>query len=67
MNDYTTKAKADFSKKQGKIFEHNIVYNILRRSLPKYEIYTATTGNVLWIAMQFASLQNSLLQKSLPC
>ena len=38
MNDYTTKAKAEFQMKHGKMFKHDIVYDILRRSLPKYEI-----------------------------
>jgi hypothetical protein len=38
MTDYTTKAKSDFANRQGKMFKHDIVYDILRRSLPKYEI-----------------------------
>jgi hypothetical protein len=39
MTDYTTKAKSDFANKQGKMFKHDdIVYDILRRSLLKYEI-----------------------------
>ena len=42
MTDYTTKAKSDFQMKQGKMFKHDIVYDILRRSLPKYEISIET-------------------------
>jgi hypothetical protein len=38
MTDYATKATCDFAIKQGKMFKHDIVYDILRRSLPKYEI-----------------------------
>jgi hypothetical protein len=38
MIDYTTKAKAEFQTKQGKMFKHDIVYDILKRTLPKYEI-----------------------------
>jgi hypothetical protein len=38
MTDYTTKAKSDFAIKQGQMFKHDIVYDILRRSLPKHEI-----------------------------
>ena len=38
INDYTTKAKSEFQLKYGKFFKHDIMYDILRRSLPKYEI-----------------------------
>ena len=38
MIDDTTKAKSDFQLKQGKFFKHDIVYDILSRPLPKYEI-----------------------------
>lgn len=38
MINYTTKAKAEFQTKQGKMFKHDIVYEIIRRSLTKYEI-----------------------------
>ena len=57
MTDYTTKAKSDFANKQGKMFKHDIVYDILRRSLPKYEISIDT----------FVLLQNSQLLTSLLC
>ena len=43
MNDYTTKAKATFQMKQGKMFKHEIVFDILRRTLPKFELVLATT------------------------
>jgi hypothetical protein len=42
MNDYTTKAKSEFQTKHGKFFKHDIVYDILRRSLPKYKILLDT-------------------------
>jgi hypothetical protein len=42
MIDYTTKAKTEFQVKQGKLFKHDIVYDILKRSLPKFEISIAT-------------------------
>jgi hypothetical protein len=42
MTDYTTKAKSNFANKQGKMFKHDIVYDILRRSLPKHEILIDT-------------------------
>jgi hypothetical protein len=38
MNDYTTNAKSEFQIKVGKLSKHDILYDILRRSLPKYEI-----------------------------
>ena len=38
MTDYTTKAKRTFAIKQGKMFKHDILYDILRRSLPLNEI-----------------------------
>ena len=41
MLDYTAKAKADFQVKQGKLFKHEIVFGILRRNLPKYELVLA--------------------------
>ena len=42
MIDYTTKAKTEFQIMQGKVFKHDIVYDILKRSLPKFEISIAT-------------------------
>ena len=42
MIDYTTKAKTEFQVKQGKLFKHDIMYDILKRSLPKFEISIAT-------------------------
>ncbi len=42
MIDYTTKAKTEFQVKQGNLFKHDIVYDILKRSLPKFEISIAT-------------------------
>jgi hypothetical protein len=42
MIDFTTKAKTEFQVKQGKLFKHDIVYDILKRSLPKFEISIAT-------------------------
>jgi hypothetical protein len=40
--DYTTKAKTEFQVKPGKLFKHDIMYDILKRSLPKFEISIAT-------------------------
>ncbi len=42
MIEYTTKAKTEFQVKQGNLFKHDIVYDILKRSLPKFEISIAT-------------------------
>ena len=35
MNDYTTNAKSEFQIKVGKLSKHDILYDILRRCLPK--------------------------------
>jgi hypothetical protein len=42
MGDYVAKAKAQFHLKTGKHFKHEIVYGIMKRTLPKYEIATAS-------------------------
>jgi hypothetical protein len=42
MIDYTMKAKTEFQIKQGKLFKHDIVYDILKRSLTKFEISIKT-------------------------
>ncbi len=42
MIDYSTKAKTEFQIKQGKLFKHDIVYDILKRSLPKFEVLIKT-------------------------
>ena len=38
MTNYTTNVKSDFAFKQGEMFKHDIVIDILRRSLTKHEI-----------------------------
>jgi hypothetical protein len=42
MIDYVTKAKDVFHLKTGKLFKHDMVYDLLKRGLPKYEISTST-------------------------
>jgi hypothetical protein len=42
MIDNTTKTKTEFQITQGKLFKHDIVYDILKRSLPKFEISIKT-------------------------
>jgi hypothetical protein len=38
MGDYVTKAKGDFQRTQGKAFKHEVIYNMLRTKMPKYEV-----------------------------
>jgi hypothetical protein len=38
MGDYVTKAKSDYQRTQGKAFKHEVLYNMLRTKMPKYEI-----------------------------
>ena len=42
MIDYVTKAKDVFHLKTGTLFKHDMVYDLLKRGLPKYEISTST-------------------------
>jgi hypothetical protein len=42
MIDFTMKAKTEFQIKQGKLFKHEIVYDILKRTLPYFEILIET-------------------------
>ena len=42
MIEFSTKAKTEFQIKQGKLFKHDIVYDILKRSLPKFEVLIKT-------------------------
>lgn len=42
IGDYTAKAKAMFQLKHGKTFKHDVVYSILKKALPKYEIVLAS-------------------------
>jgi hypothetical protein len=56
MIDYTAKAKTEFQITQGKLFKHDIVYDILKRSLPKFEILIETIPPK--VARAFALLNN---------
>jgi hypothetical protein len=38
MDDYVLAAKKQFQSKMLKVFKHEVVYNILRRKLPKFEL-----------------------------
>ena len=42
MIDYVTKAKDVFQLKTGKFFKHDMVYDLLKRALPKYELSLST-------------------------
>jgi hypothetical protein len=42
MIDYVTKAKDVFQLKTGKFYKHDMVYDLLKRGLPKYELSLST-------------------------
>ena len=42
MEDYVQEAKKQYLIRQGKVFKHEMVYSVLKRGLPKYELVLGT-------------------------
>ena len=42
MEDYVHEAKRQFQNRQGKHFKHEMVYSVLKRGLPKFELVVAS-------------------------
>ena len=68
MTDYATKGKSNFANKQGKLFKHDIAYDILRRSLPKNEISIDTIHpKVAWALALLDSDREHALERDVVC